>query len=1216
MKVSPFSFVPRIIRKYENNYGEKPWEEWASGTVLFADVSGFTPLSESLSVLGAEGAEIISDILNRYFSTMISIIHENGGEVMKFGGDAILCFFQGSNTLPLGLYSAYSMQKTMTRFQRIKTPVKQFSLKMKIGVAQGHVLLAGVGDPSVRREYAFAGLPVDLTSDAEHKAQAGDIVLTCSKDELPKRGFEFENIGHDFFRLLNREADLIYPEIPTTQEKSENEALVAPYMINEVLEMVTQGFAKHIGSLQSSLPVFMQFSGFTYTKETFDLKGFHDFFSTVIHVTHKYHGRLNHINMGDKGSTFFLLFGSPLPIEKKEELASMWALELLKTMKASFPYVKLGIGMNTGRIFSGIIGGSSRYDYTNLGDTVNFAARLMQKAEESQILASESLYKHAKRAFNFDFLGKKKFKGKAEALSVYQLKTRKQSRKHQTINDSRLVGRKAEIESINKVLNRAKKGHPSLFVIQGQAGVGKSFLTQHVLKSASKKHWNVVHAKGAITRQSHSYSPWFDCFRSLFFDGKEPNKEDIKELLRKTNKEFEPYLNLHCEFFHVPCHDGEDEIDEQRKKKLLQHQLITIFFQRIAKTRTIVFLDDLQWFDSLSLEFLSNLFDHSKMETFCVIATARSEWRKESFLDRPFCRTITLDALKLETLKELTENFLEAKAKDELVQILNSHTHGNPFFALQFLEYLHNKHFLEKSFDEWTVKKDAQLKTSFTGEDIIIAQIEQLPPVEKVHIRFAACIGPSINHNVVRCAMGKLYRVKAWKALVNNGLLKEEGDSSYSFLHTITQDIIYNSIPRSIRKTNHRKSGKAIEKIHSSNLDQWFPNLSNHYFLAESRKKAIHYSIKAGKQAYKNLMYLEACRFYERAHNLLKYTSDERKWELGILLAWQYVALGKFDMSIKLSKNIQKLALKKKQWDIYFRSSILHYKVMEKVNDFSYINLIEKHLKHSQLKLNVKKDLLYALGVAFFRQGEFERAKEILNNVTAMINDHMDGSVLKAEYQPIAQSYHNLASISRLEGQFPKALSYIEIALELAKKFLNYELELNLQFEKAGIFMDGGHYNDAKELYESLVKRCQDSGDISLLGTIFLNYGDLAIHLNQLVKAERYIKEALLIFSKIGNKTGIGNAHNLLGIISYQKNNFIKSYEHYYRSVSEFKTSGELNELIFGYYNLAEVCLDLDRIEEAQQWLQKFHDLALKTKNQQYLNYYNELKSMVEQKQM
>lgn len=71
-----FKFLPEIICRLDK---DKPWQEWIKGAVLFSDVSGFTPMSEALSVLGAEGGEILTDILNKYFKEMIGIIHSFGG---------------------------------------------------------------------------------------------------------------------------------------------------------------------------------------------------------------------------------------------------------------------------------------------------------------------------------------------------------------------------------------------------------------------------------------------------------------------------------------------------------------------------------------------------------------------------------------------------------------------------------------------------------------------------------------------------------------------------------------------------------------------------------------------------------------------------------------------------------------------------------------------------------------------------------------------------------------------------------------------------------------------------------------------------------------------------------------------------------------------------------------------------------------------------------
>ena len=64
-----------------------------ASAVLFADISGFTALSERLAAKGADGVEELTQILNAYFGRLIEVIVDHGGDVVKFAGDALLAFW-------------------------------------------------------------------------------------------------------------------------------------------------------------------------------------------------------------------------------------------------------------------------------------------------------------------------------------------------------------------------------------------------------------------------------------------------------------------------------------------------------------------------------------------------------------------------------------------------------------------------------------------------------------------------------------------------------------------------------------------------------------------------------------------------------------------------------------------------------------------------------------------------------------------------------------------------------------------------------------------------------------------------------------------------------------------------------------------------------------------------------------------------------------------
>src|SRR5262245_13106075 len=118
---------------------------------LFADVSGFTPMSEALARTGRRGAEDLTLILNRYFTRMIALLHAYGGIVCKFGGDALTVIFPYSlrtraAVTRRALTCAHAMQAAMTDYAAIPTSAGVFGLAMKIGIARGSRLSMTSGD--------------------------------------------------------------------------------------------------------------------------------------------------------------------------------------------------------------------------------------------------------------------------------------------------------------------------------------------------------------------------------------------------------------------------------------------------------------------------------------------------------------------------------------------------------------------------------------------------------------------------------------------------------------------------------------------------------------------------------------------------------------------------------------------------------------------------------------------------------------------------------------------------------------------------------------------------------------------------------------------------------------------------------------------------------------------------------------------------------------
>ena len=146
------------------------------GTLVFADVSGFTALTERLSRRGRIGAEEIVETLNRVFGPMLRIANTRGGELLKFGGDALLFLFRGEEHPEQACDATVEMRAGLRQAASVPTSVGRLSLSMSVGVHSGDVALFLVGSPT--RELLILGPAASATAQAEKVANAGEVVVS------------------------------------------------------------------------------------------------------------------------------------------------------------------------------------------------------------------------------------------------------------------------------------------------------------------------------------------------------------------------------------------------------------------------------------------------------------------------------------------------------------------------------------------------------------------------------------------------------------------------------------------------------------------------------------------------------------------------------------------------------------------------------------------------------------------------------------------------------------------------------------------------------------------------------------------------------------------------------------------------------------------------------------------------------------------------------
>jgi class 3 adenylate cyclase len=160
-------------------------------SVLFADVSGFTALSERLD------AEPVSEIMHRTFDIVLETVHEHGGTVNQFLGDGVMALFgeePGEHHACRALSAALAVQE---RLEIVRHEVRQsrgLEFRVRMAINTGPVVVGTIG-AALRTDYTATSNTTSLASRLLRIAEPGQIVFTSSTREFATDGYDYEELG-------------------------------------------------------------------------------------------------------------------------------------------------------------------------------------------------------------------------------------------------------------------------------------------------------------------------------------------------------------------------------------------------------------------------------------------------------------------------------------------------------------------------------------------------------------------------------------------------------------------------------------------------------------------------------------------------------------------------------------------------------------------------------------------------------------------------------------------------------------------------------------------------------------------------------------------------------------------------------------------------------------------------------------------------------------
>ena len=872
------------------------------GTALFADLVGFTPLTEALVVAHGphRGAEEITHLLNRVYAALIDAVDRFGGSVINFSGDAITCWFDQDSSRQ-AVAAGLAMQHAL-RELTLPPPLQHqpAALGLKVAVAAGPVRRLLVGDPAQQVVEVLAGRTVERMAAGARLAGPGEVLLAARaahalEGQARITAWRADAGGAERFGVIG---DLRTTVPPTPWP------ILPPHLINPihahrwlppgVAARLTSGQGIYVAELRPVTALFVRFRTLDYDGEEAAGAQLDAYVRWVQGVLSRFEGSLLQLTIGDKGSYLYAVFGALLAHED-DAARAVHAAVVLRDLPADLAYMApQQIGITAGRACAGPYGGRTSRTYGVLGDVVNLAARLMEAAGPGQVLAGAPLPVLAGPAFAWQALPQLQVKGKDTPVPVFSLigaPSPGTKGRPATAGPFPLVGRARERARLAHLLLQLVGGVQSggLVIIEGEAGIGKSRLVDDLAHQATAQGVRVLAGAGEAMAQATPYQAWRPVFaRLLEFDGAAADpvtrRRQVLAHLPPGSRtaQLAPLLNAVLPL-DLPDTELTAQMTGQVRADNTRELLLALLQAAAAQTPLLLILEDAHWLDSISWTLA--LAAQQQVQPLLLVIVTRP-WNEElpaeyrQLLAAPGGERVRLEALPATDIGTLVCQRLGVTALPEQVAaLIRERAEGHPFFSEELAYALRDTGLITIRDGRCQLAAGVTdlgtLDIPHTVEGVITGRIDRLPAPQQLTLKVASVIGRlfafPVLHGVHPVATEATSLLDQLTELERRDLTRQATaapDLAYLFKHVITQEVAYGLMLYAQRRALHQTVAEWFEHRYADDLAPYYPLLAYHWGRAEVPGKALDYLEKAGAQALRSGAYQEAVGFLQEAGRL------------------------------------------------------------------------------------------------------------------------------------------------------------------------------------------------------------------------------------------------------------------------------------------------------------------------------------------------------------
>lgn len=768
----------------------------------------------------------------------------------------------------------------------------------------------------------------------------------------------------------------------------------------------------------------------------------------------------------------------------------------------------------------------------------------------------------------------------------------------------KLIGRKKESSLFQEHIQKLLKDKTGGFLlIRGESGIGKTRLLNEFKYQIQLNKVNFFSGKFSYEGGT-PYQPIKEILRQIFPLFPSESVKKYSWILQKLIPESFP---------------TEQETEKVRlnpdQEKLKLFDGVTQLLLEFSESSPAGFsFDDLQLADQATLELLSYISRNIKTYPALLLGTYQPndleaekgsnffeneirELKAEGLLSE-----IRLEAFEVQEIEELLRSRLGIETLPPgFSQKLKELTGGNPFFVQEVMKAVIEKKSISRKDLYWSLEKFdfTELQIPRTLKGVLSEKVNQLDPDLLNIAQTLAVFNRAVEAGFLQNALQKqleeflpgldiLQKMEIIKAE------KENGAEFYFFTNAQIREVIYEQMEPELKLEMHRTIGLLLENLYSSNRREHPEELAYHFYNSGDKKKALSYSLLAGRRSKKIYANNEACKFLENALPLLKQKknskAESRAYENLIEL---YQRMGQFDLALQKFEEWEKIIVDPGKKANAFEKIGMVY---EKKGEF---DLALEHLSKGIGYLQPDEDsqemarLYYDCGFVHSRKGEFDQAREFYDKALGILRDKTDQISLKE----IGKLFNATGVVHWYQGKYDQAIEYYQKSIEIFQK-LKDEQEVSYPYNNLGnISFDRGDVDQAIEYYQKSLAIREKIGDINAMAGSYNNLGNAYYKKGNYSEGLRNYKRSASIYTRIGARSSVIIPLSNIANISLEQADYSSALEYNQKCMEMSEKVGALMNLSINTHNQGCIYQFLNALDSAIECAHKSYTIKCKLKD-------------------